>query len=118
MRRSVLALLAIVTIQPAYAAAVKSQYTAPNGVVVDVDTDEFAGRKEYASPFVEFQSDGEGGHGKAIVGEVFDDGKLRGLTVQGFIFYSGDWRFYSTAIFRGGETTNYRRTGSKVVDCH
>ena len=118
MRSSILALLALITAQSGHAATVKSQYTAPNGVVIDVQADDFAGRKEYSSPFVEFQSDGEGGHGKAIVGEVFDNGKLLGMTVQGYIFYSGDWRFYSTAIFRGGQAANFHRTGSDVVDCH
>lgn len=116
MRRWIIASLAVALAQPANAEMVKSQFTAPNGVIVDVATDDFAGRKEYASPFVNVTADG-GGAGKAIVGEVFNDGKLRGLTVQGYIVYSGDWRFYTTAIYRGGAEAKYHRMHGDVAGC-
>jgi hypothetical protein len=94
----------------------KAQYTAPNGVIVSVNTDDFAGRREFSSPFVKFTPDG-GGLGEAMVGEVFNAGKLLGLTVQGVVAYSGDWRFYDSAIFKGGEPAKFHRTSSDVGSC-
>lgn len=94
----------------------KSQFTASNGVVVDVETDDFAGRREFSSPLVKFTPD-NGGSGGAIVGEVFDSGKLRNMTIQGFVIYSGDWRFYKTAIFKGGAPVDFTSTGRDVGSC-
>jgi len=116
MRALLLVPLALLSAQPAYAEMAKSEYTAPNGVVVDVLTDDFAGRREYSSPSVAIAGDGNG-TGKAFVGEVFDKGKLLGLTIQGLIFYSGDWRFYTSAIFRGGEAADYHRMDGDVSGC-
>jgi hypothetical protein len=101
--------------QPVYAGMTKSQYTAPNGVVITVNSDDFAGRREYSSPDVNLTADD--GHGTAMVGEVFNNGKLLGLTIQGLVFYSGDWRFYSSAIFKGGEPASYHRMDGNVNGC-
>ncbi len=117
MRRSLIALVTIALAQSADAEMTKTQYTAPNGVVVTVNTDEFAGRREFSSPFVKFTPDG-GGLGDAMVGEVFNGGKLLGLTIQGVVAYSGDWRFYDSAIFKGGEPAQFHRTGSDVGSCN
>jgi hypothetical protein len=116
MRGFLLALVALVTAQPAQAEMTKSQFTAPNGVIVTVNTDDFAGRREFSSPFIEFKPDG-GGIGAAMVGRVFNAGKLLDLNVQGFVSYSGDWRFYNSAIFKGGEPAKFHRTGSDVGSC-
>lgn len=116
LRKFFFAPLLLALAQPAHAEMTKTQYTAPNGVVVDVETDDFAGRREFASPAVEFKPDG-GGSGYAIVGRVFDSGKLRDLNVQGFITYSGDWRSYNTAIFKGGAAADFHSAGHDVGSC-
>jgi len=116
LRKFLIAPLLLALAQPAHAEMTKTQYTAANGVVVDVETDDFAGRREYASPAIEFKPDG-GGSGYAIVGRVFDSGKMRDLNIQGFIMYSGDWRFYKTAIFKGGTPAAFHSAGHDVGSC-
>lgn len=116
MRTYLIAIAAMLLPQSIHAEATKTQFTAPNGVIVNVNADDFAGRREFSAPAIDFKADG-GATGKAIVGEVFSDGKLLGLTIQGFIIYFGDWRHYSSAIFKGGAAAEYHRTGSKVGDC-
>jgi len=116
LRKFLCAPLLLALAQPAQGEMTKTQYTAPNGVVVDVETDDFAGRREYGSPVVEFKPDG-GGQGVAIVGRVFDEGKLKDLNVQGFVMYSGDWRFYKTAIFKGGAPADFHSAGHDVGSC-
>jgi len=116
MRKFAIGALALSFSGVAQADMTKTQFTAPNGVVVDVNTDEFAGRREYSAPAVKFTPD-NGGSGGALVGEVFNDGKLLGITIQGFIVYSGDWRFYKTAIFKGGASAQFHSTGHDVGSC-
>lgn len=113
---SVVALTSLTLGEPASAEMTKTQYTAPNGVIVTVNTDDFAGRREFSSPEVKFNLDG-GGEGGALVGRVFNEGKLMDLTIQGFAIYSGDWRHYSSAIFKGGVPAKFHRAGSDVGSC-
>ncbi|MFV3561661.1 hypothetical protein ACNJFJ_21155, partial [Mycobacterium tuberculosis] len=93
---------AIVAISaPAAAQSVKSQIVATNGVKVDVATDEFAGRVEYVAPTIDFKTE-RGGTGAVFVARIKKSGTVGPLLIQGFVMYSGDWRYYTKAVFRGG----------------
>lgn len=92
----------------------ETQYTASNGVVVDVNSDEFAGRAEYSAPSIKLQGDVTGAALVAIIKKAGTEGPLH---VQGFAMYNGDWRYYDKAVFRGGESVNFTRTHSNVGSC-
>jgi hypothetical protein len=94
----------------------KSQFTASNGIVVDVNSDDFAGRAEYSAPVIRFSPD-NGGTGIALVARTRNAGALGELNVQGFVMYSGDWRFYGSAIFKGGAPAKFKSLGHKVGSC-
>ena len=120
MLRSVIALAACAVLgslsPSASAQMVKSQVTASNGVIVDVNSDAFAGRSEYSAPDLKFGSQG-GANGFAFVAKVRKGTVLGALNVQGFIMYSGEWRFFKTALFKGGDPVKYVRTDGKVGSC-
>jgi hypothetical protein len=111
-------ILACITLATTTASAqmTKSQFTASNGVVVDVNSDDFAGRAEYSAPAIKFSPE-NGGSGYALVAKTRHAGKLGPLNIQGFIMYSGSWRFYSSAIFKGGAAATYAATGRDVGSC-
>lgn len=102
--------------QPSSAQMVKSHVTASNGVVVDVNSDSFAGRAEYSAPNIDFKSE-QGASGLALVAKVKRGGTLGTLNVQGFLMYSGEWRFFKSAVFKGGDPVKYTRTDGKVGSC-
>jgi hypothetical protein len=102
---------------PAVAQMVKSKVTASNGVQVDVAVDDFAGRAEYSAPVVEFTPATGGGSGIALVAKVRRSGALSPAGVQGFIMYSGEWQYYGTAVFKGGDPVSYTRLGGDVGSC-
>ena len=112
-----IAVSAIVAISaPAAAQSVKSQIVATNGVKVDVATDEFAGRVEYVAPTIDFKTE-RGGTGAVFVARIKKSGTVGPLLIQGFVMYSGDWRYYTKAVFRGGDPVDFTRTGGKVGSC-
>lgn len=101
---------------PSAAQMKKAAFTASNGVVVDVNSDDFAGRAEYSAPTIRF-SPSNGGSGVALIAKTRHAGKLGVLNVQGFIMYSGSWRFYSNAIFKGGAQASFKSIGRDVGSC-
>lgn len=96
---------------PAAAQAVKSEVAAPNGVVVTVHSDEFAERYEYTGPALDLAD------GFAFVARVDRAGEAGVVEIIGTFIYSGDWRFYDGALFRGGEAAEFIETGRNVGRC-
>lgn len=39
------------------------------------------------------------------------------LNIQGFFIYSGEWKFFTSAVFKGGDPVNYTRLGGDVSSC-
>jgi len=97
--------------QPADAQAVRSEVTAPNGVKVTVYTDEFAERYEYTAPMVQV------GDGFVLVGRTDRGGTDGNVRLIGSFVYSGDWRFYDGALFRGGAQAEFVSQGRDVGRC-
>lgn len=95
--------------------AAETAVTASNGVTISVNGDDFADRYEYVAPSIDI-SDGN------LTGAFFVAAIKKGATptinaYQGFVMYSGEWRFYKSAVFRGGDPVRYTRTDGKVGSC-
>ena len=103
--------LALMSALPAAAQMVETSVKASNGVSVSVNTDEFAGRYEYASPKIDLVD------GYALVAAVKTGTADTGVIVMGGFVYSGDWRFYDSAVFRGGAEAEYLEAGRTVGRC-
>lgn len=101
----------------AHAQFVKSKITASNGVEVTRSVDEFAGRHEYSAPEIELTTSKGGGTGFALVALVRTSSINTGTVIQGGIFYSGDWEFFNSAVFRGGDPVSYTRLRGDVGSC-
>ncbi|MCO5094905.1 MAG: hypothetical protein M9960_06825 [Xanthomonadaceae bacterium] len=99
---------------PLYAS--ESIQTASNGVEISVKSDDFADRYEYSAPAIKFGTI-SADNGAIFLARVKSAGTFTPVTIQGFIMYRGEWRRYSTAIFRGGETATLSNTQRKVVTC-
>ncbi len=106
---SALALMA----ETANSQTVKSQAIASNGVTVNVSSDDFANRYEYSSPAI--TKSGDSSDVLALVGKVKKQGIMGGVMVQGGITYQGDWRFYNSALFKGGDPADYTVLSRDVV---
>ncbi|MBB4797984.1 hypothetical protein HNP32_001708 [Brevundimonas bullata] len=96
---------------PASAQSVKSEVTATNGVVVTVYSDDFANRYEYSAPVINFPD------GYALVARIVRPGITPKTNIQGSLSYRGEWRRYSTALFRGGAEASYNAGSREVVSC-
>ncbi|MFI8667985.1 hypothetical protein ACIGGE_16280 [Qipengyuania sp. NPDC077410] len=107
-----LAAAALVASSPVFAG--KTAYTTSNGVIVDVNADDFAGRAEYSAPTIQLDGPVMGAALVAVIKKANVKGPLH---VQGFAMYNGDWRYYTDAVFRGGEAVNFKRTNSNVGSC-
>jgi len=94
----------------------KTTVTASNGVVVTKSADDFAKRFEYSSPAIKARSLHDAAVGAAVT-RVSAAGKLLDIHVQGYLVYSGEWRHFDHAVFRGGATVNYTKIGSEVGSC-
>lgn len=105
------AFTAATLVTPATAQAVRSQVHASNGILVDVYADEFAGRYEYSAPTIDFAD------GFALVAAVVRPGKDGEVGLQGSFSYRGDWRYYSSALFRGGDPVTYIEGSRDVGSC-
>ena len=110
--RSLLAAVALVSAMPGSAQSVKSEITTSSGIAVTLHADEFAGRYEYSAPIVNIDN-----RSYAIVVAVVEDGKVGPIMIVGSIMYTGDWRRYQTAIFRGGEEVESSFNDRDVVTC-
>ena len=112
MRYGLLSLVMFVAI-PAHAAETK--VTAANAVEVTINSDDFSERYEYVAPDIPIK---EGGVSGSFFVAAVKKGKTPAIDAyQGFVIYSGDWRFYNSAVFRGGDVAKYTRTTGEVVSC-
>jgi hypothetical protein len=116
MKLRALIALSILFAAPASAQMVKQPVTASNGIVVDVAKDDFAQRYEYVAPTIDIRAP-DGTMGAAFVAKIRRGAVLGSLNVQGFVIYSGKWRYYRTALFKGGAAVNYQRTKGDVGSC-
>jgi hypothetical protein len=107
-------IIATISISAANAQMVKSQITASNGIRVDLNSDDFANRYEYSAPVIDVSGSPSG---FVLVGKVKNKGILGGMTLQGAIMYGGDWHYYSSAVYRGGDPVDYKTTSRKVMSC-
>jgi len=107
------ALAAFVVSLPADASAqsLRSEVTASNGVVVTVDSDEFANRYEYSAPQVAIDD------GFVLVSRLIRADTIGPVYIGGGFIYSGDWRFYDSALFRGGDPAEFISAGRDVGRC-
>lgn len=93
------------------AQAVKSIVTASNGIEVTVYSDDFANRKEFTAPYIKVP-DGQ------ITVATTNKGDAKGVIgLTGFFVYSGEWRRYSNALFKGGDVAKFTSTGRNVGRC-
>lgn len=106
-------IFALLALAPAgaYAQSVKSEVTASNGVQVTVYSDDFADRKEFSSPWI------DSGDGKLMVATVRKAGTSQPIVLSGFFVYSGEWRRYSSALFKGGDPAKFTSEGRNVGRC-
>ncbi|MEN5176341.1 hypothetical protein [Brevundimonas diminuta] len=106
------ALLSVAIASSASAQSVKSTQTSSSGTPITIYADEFAERFEYTSPSI------ESGDGQMMVART-DKGQDKGnVKLIGFFVYSGDWRYYDSALFRGGARANFQEAGRDVGRCH
>ena len=95
----------------AIAQSVKSIVAASNGVEITVYSDEFANRFEYSAPSIKLND------GFALVATVKKAGVVPPAHITGAMVYSGEWRHYNSAIFRGGDAAEFTVTDRKVGRC-
>jgi hypothetical protein len=104
---------ALATTVPSGVAAAETKMTASNGVVIDVNGDDFSNRYEYSAPSAK-PDDGEGFF---LVAAIDKNGTKTGVMATGSIYYNGEWRFYDQALFRGGESAPGVFGDREVVSC-
>ena len=93
------------------AQSVKSTVTASNGVQVTVYSDEFANRYEYSAPSVDLTD------GFVLVASIKKGGVATPVYLTGTLIYSGEWRRYNSALFRGGDPAKFIEAGREVGRC-
>jgi hypothetical protein len=102
---------------PALAEPVKSQVIAGNGVTLNLSNDEFAGRREYSAPGVDF-SINDFPVTSTIIATRTKNGGVFGATQLSFlVVYQGEWHRYINVIFKGGEQATFVPIDRKVMSC-
>lgn len=101
----------LIAAAPASAQSVKSAVTASNGAEVTVYSDDFANRYEYTSPTIKTSD------GFAFIGVVKKAGVAPEPELIGSFVYSGEWRRYSSALFKGGDPATFIEAGRDVGRC-
>ena len=71
------------------AQTVKSQITAKNGVIIDLNADKFANRYEYSAPMIGFQVGNAAVESFALVAKTKSKAVMGKLNVQGAIYFGG-----------------------------
>ncbi|MEE2795623.1 MAG: hypothetical protein VX512_12395 [Pseudomonadota bacterium] len=94
------------------AQSVKTETEASNGVQLTIHRDDFAGRSEITAPSLS-----AGPLGFAFVATITQNGKPGPLMIVGSVSYSGEWRYYNSAILRGGEAVEGIFNDRDVVSC-
>lgn len=110
--KAIVAFVCLALSYPIHAQSTKSTLITSNGTEVTLYADEFADRFEFTAPPVKID-----GGGFALVGATKKKGVVSEIFIAGSIYYRGDWRFYNSAIFKGGETANAVFNDRNVVSC-
>jgi hypothetical protein len=108
---------ALVALSSPASAGEKTTFNASNGVVVNVNSDSFAERYEYSAPTIKFSEEGSTEESFALVAKIKTANKAPSTTVQGYIYYKGEWHYYVSAIFKGGVEAKFTSTGRDVSSC-
>lgn len=111
MRHFVSVAAALAIASTAQAQAVKSERPASNGVLVTVYSDDFANRHEYSAPSIDVTD------GYALVIALRNGGTVTPAYVTGSFIYSGEWRRYNSALFKGGDPAKFIERGRDVGQC-
>lgn len=101
---------------PALSQAERSEIEAANGRIVVQYSDDFANRHEYSVDLGKPRADNIT-IGSAILLVVRKGDEFAGPAIQGQVYYDGDWRYYHSAVFEGGDSATYVRAGSDVGSC-
>lgn len=94
------------------AQGVKSIFAATNGVNVTIYSDDFARRYEYSAPTIHLKD------GFALVAKIKKGDVIVPAHITGSMMYSGEWRHYNSAIFRGGDAADFTVTNRNVGRCY
>jgi hypothetical protein len=105
------------TVSSAFAESVKTTEMSTNGVSVTVYSDAFAGRAEYSAPSIEFQVGDSYSKSFALVAYTKRAATNGPLVLVGSIYYRGDWHYYNSAIFKGGDSAEFTNTSRDVISC-
>jgi len=106
--------LVIAFLSAGIAEAAERQVSASNGVVIDINGDEFDGRLEYTAPMVKFDNESS----FFLVAAIKANGQQAGpMLVVGNVYYRGEWRQYAAAHLRGGEAVKSTFGDRNVVSC-
>jgi len=111
-----IAFVAIAASAPASAQMVESKVTASNGIVIEINKDDFAGRAEYGASFEKLVGSSSQ-TGQFVVAKIINPNSKPRVSVQGFVGYRGEWHHYDNAIFKGGEAVEFINTKKDVVSC-
>lgn len=109
-------LAAVLCFVSVVAEAEETKVTASNGVVIQINLDDFADRTEYSAPAIDFSTE-QGDSGFLLLAAVKSAGNVTAPYLVGYIYYSDDWRRYSQAIFKGGSEAQFQSLDRKVVSC-
>ncbi|MFN3523908.1 MAG: hypothetical protein ACK4YQ_16805 [Phenylobacterium sp.] len=110
-KRKIGGVLIALSVAAAALSARAEEATAPNGVVIQIDGDEFSPFVDYTAPFHQQE---DGGYVFAVRKRGSGDAVF---LAQGFIYYSGDWRFYDRAYLPGGNSVDFASSERKVLGC-
>jgi len=92
-------------------AQAKETVVASNGVTVSVNGDDFSGRYEYTAPTIKFDG------GFLLIARVKTPSHTSDVFGTGAFIYSGSWRRYDSAVFKGGEAVNFTAGNKSVGSC-
>lgn len=96
---------------PAFAQPKETTVVASNGVSISINGDDFSGRYEYTAPSIKFDG------GFLLIARVKTSKGLGEVFGTGAFIYSGDWRRYNSAVFKGGEAVNFTAGEKSVGSC-
>ena len=119
MKTTVLAGIITIVTSPAFAQFPEGKSTAKasNGVSVTIQGDTFANRYSFVSPEISTKSEKRATTFAYVT--KLNNGDVKGdFAVIGFIIYTSQkWRYYNSALFRGGEAVDYVKLSSDVSNC-
>jgi hypothetical protein len=117
IRVALIAASALALTAPATAESVKGKQLAANGVELETYIDDFAGKAEYDGPTIKFKLPEQYLDSIAFVSRTKKGGTWGPTQLVVMMYYRGDWRFYNSAVFKGGEQAQVIEAGRDVLSC-